>query len=131
MHWSFRCVALLWVALLRMLMVAAALMTVTVTTSGQESGQKRAPIIDVQRHAQQVWTSPRADVGGRFGSVFAEPITGILAAECTANHQRATLAALERYNIVNPRGVVWCSRVEPRIGWRLRSHGVHRCPEIS
>lgn len=83
-----------------MLMVAAALMIVTATTSGQESAQKRPPIIDVHLHAQQLWTSPRAHAGGTFGSVFAEPITGILAAESTADLQRATLAALERYNTV-------------------------------
>lgn len=87
-----------------MLIVGAALMIVTATTSGQEGAQKRPPIIDVHLHAQQLWTSPRAaprtDAGGTFGSVFAEPITGILAAESTSDLQRATLAALERYNIV-------------------------------
>jgi hypothetical protein len=82
-----------------MLMVAA-LMLVTATTSGQERQQKRPPIIDVHLHAQQLWTSPRADAGDTFGAVFAEPITGILAAESTADLQQATLAALERYNIV-------------------------------
>lgn len=85
---------------MRVLMVGAALMIVTATTSGQESAQRRLPIIDVHLHAQQLWTSPRADAGGTFGSVFAEPVTGILAAESTADLQRATLAALERYNIV-------------------------------
>jgi hypothetical protein len=75
---------------MRFPLVAAALMIYAAIASGEESRQKRPPIIDMHVHAFEV-----LQTGPGF-----EVMPGILAATDAADLQRATLAALEHYNVV-------------------------------
>lgn len=85
---------------MRVLVASVLLIAGAANGHGQERPVSRPPVIDMHLHAQDLWAKPREDAGLTFGPVFAEPLTGVLAAESTAQLKEATLAALQRYNIV-------------------------------
>jgi uncharacterized protein len=72
----------------------------TVVGRAQDRVAGPPPIIDMHVHAQRLWAKPGEDAGVTFGPVFAEQITGILAARSTEELREATLAALQRLNVV-------------------------------
>lgn len=74
--------------------------TLAVGVSAQEGRPARPPIIDMHLHANELWAPPGEDAGVTFGPVFGERRLGLPAARSYEQLQEATLAALDRYNIV-------------------------------
>lgn len=61
---------------------------------------RRAPIIDVHVHAQDLWAPPGVEAASVVPPGFLRPPAGIRAAQSTADLQRATLAALDEHRVV-------------------------------
>jgi uncharacterized protein len=74
--------------------------TLAVGVAAQEGRPARPPIIDIHLHAKEVWARPGEDAGVTFGPAFGERHLGLPAARSNEHLQEATLAALDRYNIV-------------------------------
>ena len=85
---------------MRLLLTTVVLLSAGLAVGAEVRKASRPPIIDVHLHAQELWAKPGEDAGATFGPVFAEQATGILAPGSTGEVQEATLAALERLNIV-------------------------------